>query len=90
LEISGVQQLFLLGAIAIAVGVYTFSKRVMMTMGGSLMTLSPMGALVVVVSNSLVLFIFSSSALSNQLVKVGLLPIPLIPVSSSQSPVPRP
>ena len=85
LEISGVQQLFLLGAIAIAVGVYTFSKRVMMTVGGSLMTLSPMGALVVVVSNSLVLFIFSSSALSNQLVKVGFPPIPLIPVSSSQA-----
>jgi PiT family inorganic phosphate transporter len=84
-EISGIQQLFLLGAIAIAVGVYTFSRRVMMTVGGSLMTLSPMGALVVVVSNSLVLFIFSSSALSNQLVRVGLPPIPLVPVSSSQA-----
>ncbi|CAK6700249.1 MULTISPECIES: inorganic phosphate transporter [unclassified Synechococcus] len=84
-EFSGLQQLFLLGAIAIAVGVYTFSRRVMMTVGGSLMTLSPMGALVVVVSNSLVLFIFSSSALSNQLVNVGLPAIPLIPVSSSQA-----
>ena len=85
LEFSGVQQLFLLGAIAIGVGVYTYSKRVMMTVGGSLMTLSPVGALVVVVSNSLVLFIFSSTQLSNLFVRMGLPPIPLIPVSSSQA-----
>ncbi len=46
-DISAVEQLFLLGAIAIAIGVFTYSKRVMMTVGGSLMTLSPVGALVV-------------------------------------------
>ena len=38
---TGVQQLFLLGGIAIAVGVFTFSKKVMMTVGNSIFKLSP-------------------------------------------------
>jgi len=84
-EIDGVQQLFLLGAIAIAVGVFTYSRRVMTTVGGSLMTLSPVGALVVVVANALVLFLFSSEDLSEAVRSVGLPAIPLIPVSSSQA-----
>ncbi len=85
LDISAVEQLFLLGAIAIAVGVFTYSKRVMMTVGGSLMTLSPTGALVVVTASSLVLFVFSSKELSSFVASLGLPPIPLIPVSSSQA-----
>ena len=85
LDISAVEQLFLLGAIAIAVGVYTYSKRVMMTVGGSLMTLSPTGALVVVMASSMVLFVFSSRELSSFVAGLGLPPIPLIPVSSSQA-----
>ncbi|MDJ0647668.1 MAG: inorganic phosphate transporter [Xenococcaceae cyanobacterium MO_188.B19] len=84
-DISAVEQLFLLGAIAIAVGVYTYSKRVMMTVGGSLMTLSPTGALVVVMASSMVLFTFSSQELSSFVAGLGLPPIPLIPVSSSQA-----
>ncbi len=85
IDLSATEQLFLLGAIAISVGVFTYSKQVMMTVGGSLMTLSPLGALVVVLANSLVLFIFSSQQLSNFVVNLGLPPIPLIPVSSSQA-----
>ena len=84
-DISAVEQLFLLGAIAIAVGVFTYSKKVMMTVGGSLMTLSPTGAVVVVMSSSLVLFVFSSKELSGFVASLGLPPIPLIPVSSSQA-----
>ena len=84
-EISGVEQLFLLGSIAIAIGVFTYSKGVMMTVGGSLMRLSPVGALVVVLATSLVLFVFSSTELSNFVASLGLPPIPLIPVSSSQA-----
>ncbi len=84
-DISAVEQLFLLGAIAIAIGVYTYSKRVMMTVGGSLMTLSPTGALVVVMASSMVLFVFSSQELSGFVAGLGLPPIPLIPVSSSQA-----
>ena len=84
-DIYAVEQLFLLGAIAIAIGVFTYSKRVMMTVGGSLMTLSPVGALVVVLATSLVLFVFSSRELSGFVASLGLPPIPLIPVSSSQA-----
>ncbi|WP_254979989.1 inorganic phosphate transporter [Cyanobium sp. ATX 6A2] len=84
-RLSGEEQLFLLGAIAIAVGVFTYSRRVMTTVGGSLMTLSPLAALVVVVANALVLFVFSSRQLSAFVVALGLPPIPLIPVSSSQA-----
>ncbi|MFO8236728.1 MAG: anion permease [Prochlorococcaceae cyanobacterium] len=84
-RLSGEEQLFLLGGIAIAVGVYTYSRRVMTTVGGSLMALSPLAGLVVVVANALVLSVFSSPQLSALAVSVGLPPIPLIPVSSSQA-----
>ncbi|HUT37316.1 MAG TPA: inorganic phosphate transporter [Planctomycetota bacterium] len=84
-RVTSVQQLFLLGGVAIAVGVFTYSKRVMMTVGTSLMPLNPVAAFVVVVSHSLVLLIFSSQGLASFLVSLGLPPIPLIPVSSSQA-----
>jgi PiT family inorganic phosphate transporter len=83
--LTGVQQLFLLGGIAIAVGVITYSKRVMMTVGNTLFPLNPVGAFVVVITLSIVLFLFSSTGLEHFLVSVGLPPIPLIPVSSSQA-----
>jgi len=78
------QQLFLLGGIAIAIGIITYSKKVMETVGGSIIQLSSEAAMVVVLAQSLVLFIFSSSGLSNLFVKIGLPPIPMVPVSSSQ------
>jgi len=83
--LSSIQQLFLLGAIAIAVGVMTYSKRVMQTVGGGLMPLSPVAAWVVVVSHSLVLFLFASQGLESFLISYGLPSIPLVPVSSSQA-----
>ena len=78
------QQLFLLGGIAIAAGIITYSNRVMKTVGNNLMEISSDAALVVVLAHSLVLFIFSSSSLSDFIVSIGLPPIPLVPVSSSQ------
>ncbi|MDA0305694.1 MAG: inorganic phosphate transporter [Proteobacteria bacterium] len=83
--LSSIQQLFLLGAIAIAVGVMIYSKRVMQTVGGGLMPLSPVAAWVVVVSHSLVLFLFASQGLESFLISHGLPTIPLVPVSSSQA-----
>lgn len=83
--ISAVQQLFLIGAIAIAVGVITYSKKVMQTVGEGLMPLSPIAAWVVVISHSIVLFLFASQALESFLVSKGLPTIPLVPVSSSQA-----
>ena len=83
--LTSVQQLFLLGAIAIAVGVFTYSERVMMTVGADIMPLTPLAAWVVVVAHSLVLFMFSSTSLEHFLLRLGLPAIPLIPVSSSQA-----
>jgi phosphate/sulfate permease len=83
-QLSSNQQLFLIGGLAIAAGIITYSKRVMNTVGGNIVQLSPEGAMVVVLSQSLVLFIFSSSGLSSFSVSIGLPPIPMVPVSSSQ------
>ena len=82
--LSGVQQLFLLGGVAIAVGIFTYSRRIMERVGNNIVQLSSEAALVVVLSHSLVLFIFSSQSLSNFVVSLGLPAIPLVPVSSSQ------
>lgn len=82
--LRAIQQLFLLGGLAIAVGVF-YSRRVMMTVGGSIMTVSPIGAWVVVVAQSLVLFVFSSRGLEHFLLARGLPALPLVPVSSSQA-----
>lgn len=82
--LSGAQQLFLLGSIAIAAGIITYSRKVIDTIGNNLLELTPEAALVVVLAQALVLFIFSSSALSNFAVTIGLPPIPLVPVSSTQ------
>ena len=83
--LSGTQQLFLLGAIAIGVGVFTYSYRVMITVGNDLFKLTPVAALVVVLSESIVLFLFASKGLETWLASHGLPTIPLVPVSSSQA-----
>ncbi len=82
--IDGVQLLFLLGGVAIAVGIFTFSEGVMHTVGNGILSLSSEAALVVVLAQALVLFLFSSIAFSNLLLSVGLPAIPLVPVSSTQ------
>jgi PiT family inorganic phosphate transporter len=45
----------------------------------------PVAAFVVVSAHSVVLFLFSSQGLQNLLIQLGLPPIPLVPVSSSQA-----
>ena len=83
--LNGIQLLFLAGGVSIAVGIATYSKKVMKTVGNDLMNLSAESALVIVLAHSLVLFIFSSTSLSNGLQNIGLPAIPLVPVSSSQA-----
>ncbi len=83
--LSGAQQLFFVGSVAIAVGIITYSKKVMATVGSDLMELSPISALVVVFSHSMVLFVFSSQGLSDFVQSLGFPAIPLVPVSSSQA-----
>lgn len=81
---NGNQQLFLIGGIAIAIGIFTYSKRVMMTVGDGLIKLNPQTALIVVLSQSIVLFLFASRGLESWLLSHGLPTIPLVPLSSSQ------
>ncbi len=83
--LNGTQLLFLAGGVSIAIGILTYSKKVMMTVGDSLMKLNAETALVVVLAHSLVLFVFSSQNLSDFFVNIGLPAIPLVPVSSSQA-----
>ena len=82
---SSKEQLFLLGGIAIAIGVFTYSKRVMFTVGNDLSKMSPVAAFIVVISHSIVLFLFASQGISNFLQSINLPSIPLVPVSSSQA-----
>jgi PiT family inorganic phosphate transporter len=75
----------MVGALAIAVGVMTYSRAVMWTVGGRLLPLSPVAAWVAVVAHSLVLFLFASEGLERLLAENGLPTIPLVPISSSQA-----
>ena len=84
-NLTGVQQLFAIGGVAIAVGVFTYSKRVMMTVGSEIYRLNPITAFIVVLSSSIVLFLFASQGLKDLLVSHNLPSFPLVPVSSSQS-----
>jgi len=83
--LNSIQVLFLLGGLSIAAGIITYSKKVMQTVGSSLMKLNSETALIVVLAHSLVLFVFSSPWLSHLVTYIGLPPIPLVPVSSSQA-----
>ncbi len=82
--LSSSQQLFLLGGLAIAAGILTYSDRVMQVVGSNIVELSSEAALVVVLSQALVLFLFSSSGISEFLDRIGLFALPMVPVSSTQ------
>ncbi|HQI50376.1 MAG TPA: inorganic phosphate transporter, partial [bacterium] len=84
-SLHGTQQLFLLGALAIATGIYTYSQRMMQAVGNEIFKLTPILALIVVLAHTIVLFIFASTGLKRALLALGLPTIPLVPVSSSQA-----
>ena len=85
IHISGIQQLYFWGGLSITVGIYTYSKKVIMTIGSDLYKLSPMTGLIVVLAESLVLYMFGSRGLQHLLLSLNLPPIPLVPISSSQA-----
>jgi PiT family inorganic phosphate transporter len=62
--LTGTAQLFILGGMAMASGVLTYSYKVMKTVGKSIIPLTPISALVVVLSSSTVLFLFRPRILS--------------------------
>jgi len=82
--IGGLQQLYLLGSLSIVVGIYTYSHKVMRTVGKDLFHLSPITALIALMAEAIVLFLFASRGLYNLLLNLGLPTIPLVPVSSTQ------
>ncbi len=84
-SLSSIQVLFLLGGISISIGVFTYSKRVMTTVGKSIFKISPVASLIVVLSSSAVLFVFASEGLQSILITLGLPTLPLVPVSGSQA-----
>jgi PiT family inorganic phosphate transporter len=83
--VSGVQQLFLLGGVAIAVGFLTYGRRVMETVGNDLYKISPLTGFVVVLSEFLVLTLFTSVTLESMLLRNNLPAIPLVPLSTTQA-----
>jgi len=84
IRLDGLQVLFLMGGVAIATGIMTYSKNLMVKVGNGIMALSAEAAIVTVLAQAVVLFIFSSTSFSGMLKSIGLPPIPLVPVSSSQ------
>ncbi|MFO7660168.1 MAG: anion permease [Candidatus Cloacimonadaceae bacterium] len=84
-HVTAIHQLYFWGGISIAVGIYTYSKKVIMTVGSDLYKLSPMTGLIVVLAESLVLYMFGSKGLQHLLLSLNLPAIPLVPVSASQS-----
>ncbi len=85
LTLDSTQVLFLLGAIAICVGIWTYSRKVIKTVGNGLMRMSPAVALIIVLAQATVLLLFSSVSLHNLLEAASLPTIPLVPVSSTQA-----
>jgi len=84
IHITGIQQLYFWGAVSIAIGIYTYSERVMSTVGTDLYKLSPVTGLIVVISEAIVLYLFGSQELQHMLLRLHLPTIPLVPISSSQ------
>ncbi|MCR4439770.1 MAG: inorganic phosphate transporter [bacterium] len=85
LHISGAQQLFLLGSLAISFGICSYSFRMMTAVGNEIVKLTPILAMIAVLAHSLVLLVFASKGLKTLLTSVGLPSLPLVPVSSSQA-----
>ncbi len=84
-SLSGTQVLFLIGSIAIGVGVLTYSHNVIRTVGNELFQLSSVGGLIVIMAEAWVLFIFGSQSLHDWMLAHNLPAFPLVPVSSSQA-----
>lgn len=83
--ITGVQQLFLIGGLAIAVGIITYGYNVMKTVGKDLYKISPVTGLTVVLASALVMWLFTSQSLERFLLENNLPSIPLVPLSATQS-----
>lgn len=84
-RVSGQEQLFFIGAAAMAVGVLTYSKRVVQTVGEDLLKMTSLEAFVVVLSQGVILFLFTSVSLRDFLLEWKLPAFPLAPISNSEA-----
>jgi len=84
LTVGGTRVLFFFGGVAIAVGILTYGRQVMSTVGRDLYKITPLAGLVVIFAEVLVLFLFTSETLEALLLQAGLPTIPLVPLSSTQ------
>ena len=85
ISFNSTQILFFIGGLAISSGVFTYSRKIIKTIGKGVMSMSPTIAWIVVISQSIVLFIFASQGLQSFLISHNLPSLPLVPVSSSQA-----
>ncbi len=83
--LTGVQLLYLIGGLSIAVGIFTFGENVMKTVGNDLYKISPITGFVVVLAEFIVLSLFTSEALESFLLKNNLPALPLVPLSTTQA-----
>ncbi len=83
-EISSTYILLLVGSLSIAAGILTGSKNVLKTVGEKVLKLTPLAGLVVVLSHSIVLFLYSSDLIRKLLNALHLPSLPLVPLASSQ------
>ncbi|MBP5534731.1 MAG: inorganic phosphate transporter [Alphaproteobacteria bacterium] len=81
-ELSSAQQLFFIGGLAIVVGIFTYSQKVNKTIGQNVFQMSPIEAFIVIMSQGIVLLLFSSVALRQFLISNKLPAFPLVPISS--------
>jgi inorganic phosphate transporter, PiT family len=85
IHISGIHQLYLVGALSMALGVITYSHKTISTIGSQIFKLTPISAFASILGASMVLFMFSSEGLSKLISSIGLPAIPLVPVSITQA-----
>lgn len=85
LQLTSTQILFLIGGIAISVGVFTHSQKTINTIGNNLIAITPAIAWIAVFSQSIVLYLFASKSLQNFLTIHNFPSLPLVPVSSSHA-----
>ncbi len=84
-NITGIQLLYLLGGLAIAVGIFTYGNHLMESMSGDFYKISPITGLAIVIAELFVFIIFSSQELESLLIKLSLPTIPLVPLSITQA-----
>lgn len=85
LTLNAEQVLFLMGALAICVGIMTYAKKVIIKLQNGLMNMAPLEALLVVLAQAIVLLLFSSVMLYEWLCSHNLPTLPLVPISSTQA-----